>query len=110
MCSDSSSKWEMISDSEIQLSSKLSNGTSVCLDVDSNNRVIINTCKCLSKDNICDPANQWFKLVNSTRSSSGTKSFFQVDSVSDITRTDFLGSLLGWMLAGRGGISKSELN
>ncbi|GLT86556.1 hypothetical protein SLE2022_046900 [Rubroshorea leprosula] len=110
ICSDSSSKWEMISDSKMHLSSKLSNGTSVCLDVDSNNRVIINACKCLSKDNICDPASQWFKLVNSTRSSSKAKSFFQVDTISDITRTDFLGSLLGWMLAGQGGTSKSELN
>jgi hypothetical protein len=27
----------------------------------------------LSKDNACDPESQWFKLVNSTRSSTMTK-------------------------------------
>ncbi|KAJ6313481.1 hypothetical protein OIU77_014889 [Salix suchowensis] len=69
ICTDSNSKWETISDSKMHLSSKASNGTPVCLDVDSNNTIVANTCKCLSKDNTCDPQNQWFKLVNSTRSS-----------------------------------------
>ncbi|MED6216560.1 hypothetical protein PIB30_008546 [Stylosanthes scabra] len=35
-CSDSSSKWEM-----------------VCLDVDANNNIVTNSCKCLSKDTTC---------------------------------------------------------
>ncbi|KAJ6771140.1 CELLULASE FAMILY PROTEIN [Salix koriyanagi] len=69
ICTDSNSKWETISDSKMHLSSKASNGTTVCLDVDSNNTIVANTCKCLSKDNTCDPEKQWFKLVNSTRSS-----------------------------------------
>lgn len=62
------SAWEMISDSNMQLSSKLNNGTSsVCLDVDANNAIVTNACKCLNNDKTCDPASQWFKLVDSTR-------------------------------------------
>ncbi|XP_021901157.1 uncharacterized protein LOC110817069 [Carica papaya] len=67
VCTDSSSKWEPISDSKMHLSSKLSNGMSICLDVDSTNTIVTNNCKCLSGDNRCDPASQWFKLIDSTR-------------------------------------------
>ncbi|XVE85191.1 hypothetical protein DITRI_Ditri17bG0072000 [Diplodiscus trichospermus] len=70
VCSDSNSKWELIADSKMHLSSKLKNGTSICLDVDSNT-VVINSCKCLNEDNKCDPGSQWFKLVDSTRGRSG---------------------------------------
>ncbi|TKY60218.1 Endoglucanase protein [Spatholobus suberectus] len=63
-CSDPNSKWEMISDSKLHLSSKLSDGSNVCLDVDDNN-IVTGACKCLSKDNKCDPASQWFKLIDS---------------------------------------------
>ncbi|XP_062158087.1 glycosyl hydrolase 5 family protein-like [Alnus glutinosa] len=69
MCADPNSKWEAISDSKMHLSSKVGKD-SVCLDVDSNNIVVTNTCKCLSRDNMCDPGSQWFKLVDSTRSPS----------------------------------------
>ncbi|CAN0929322.1 Glycosyl hydrolase 5 family protein [Linum grandiflorum] len=65
------SNWEMISDSKLHLSTKLDDGTSsVCLDVDSDNNIVVNACKCLSKDKGCDPVSQWFKLVNSTRAPS----------------------------------------
>ncbi|KAF9673395.1 hypothetical protein SADUNF_Sadunf10G0019800 [Salix dunnii] len=74
-CTDSNSKWETISDSKMHFSSNASNGTIVCLDVDSSNTIVTNTCKCLSKDNACDPENQWFKLVNSTRSPTTKKLF-----------------------------------
>ncbi|KAJ6890203.1 hypothetical protein NC651_023877 [Populus alba x Populus x berolinensis] len=57
----------------MHLSSNASSGTTVCLDVDSNNTIVTNTCKCLSNDNACDPETQWFKLVNSTRRSTMTK-------------------------------------
>lgn len=67
ICSESNSKWETISDSKLHLAAKTSNGTTVCLDVDSNNVVVTNICKCLSRDSSCDPAGQWFKLVDSTR-------------------------------------------
>ncbi|PON42299.1 1,4-alpha-glucan-branching enzyme [Parasponia andersonii] len=66
-CTESDSNWETISDSKLQLSAKVSNGDSVCLDIDSANNVITNICKCVSRDNSCDPASQWFKLVDSTR-------------------------------------------
>ncbi|KAM7269010.1 hypothetical protein ACFE04_024507 [Oxalis oulophora] len=74
-CSDSKSKWDIISDSKMHLSSKVSNGKTVCLDVDSNNTIITSSCKCLNRDNNCDPASQWFKLVDSTRRTTTTKSW-----------------------------------
>uniref|UniRef100_A0A5B7C8W2 Putative Cellulase protein n=1 Tax=Davidia involucrata TaxID=16924 RepID=A0A5B7C8W2_DAVIN len=81
-CTDSNSKWEAISDSKMHLSSKLANGSSVCLDVDpSSNDIVTNTCKCLDRDNMCDPGSQWFKLVNSTRSRTSANSFLQIDSM-----------------------------
>ncbi|GMJ07502.1 hypothetical protein like AT3G26130 [Hibiscus trionum] len=68
-CTGSNSKWETISDSKMHLSAKLRDGKSICLDVASDNTIITNGCKCISKDNTCDPSSQWFKLVDSTRSS-----------------------------------------
>ncbi|TKY67028.1 Endoglucanase E1 [Spatholobus suberectus] len=72
ICSGPNSRWEMISDSKMHLSSQINNASTVCLDVDTNNIIVTNTCKCLSKDNTCDPRSQWFKLVNSTRKSTST--------------------------------------
>ncbi|KAK7318678.1 hypothetical protein RJT34_03383 [Clitoria ternatea] len=69
ICSGSNSKWEMISDSKLHLSSKLSNGSNVCLDVDENNIIVTNACKCLSRDHTCDPGSQWFKIIDSGRRS-----------------------------------------
>ncbi|XP_062099089.1 glycosyl hydrolase 5 family protein-like [Humulus lupulus] len=66
-CTDSDSKWEPTSDSRLQLSAKTSSGDSVCLEVDSSNNVVTNTCKCLSIKHSCDPSSQWFILVDSTR-------------------------------------------
>ncbi|KAM4120506.1 hypothetical protein ACJW30_03G137600 [Castanea mollissima] len=68
-CALSSYQWETISDSKMHLSSKVFNGSRVCLDVDSKNTVVVNSCKCLNRDNMCDPGSQWFKLVDSTSSS-----------------------------------------
>ncbi|XP_054821094.1 glycosyl hydrolase 5 family protein-like [Prosopis cineraria] len=65
-CSASDSRWEMISDSKMHLSSKVSDNSTVCLDVDSNDVIITGACKCLSTDSACDPTSQWFKLVDST--------------------------------------------
>ncbi|XP_021653492.2 glycosyl hydrolase 5 family protein [Hevea brasiliensis] len=84
ICTDSNSKWDIISDSKMHLSSKIANGTAICLDVDSNNTIVINTCKCLSRDNNCDPGSQWFKLVNSTRSSTMAKPTIRMSSILDL--------------------------
>lgn len=67
-CSDSSSKWELTSASKMHLSSQLKKGTPVCLDVDGKNEIVTNSCKCINEGYNCDPASQWFKLVDSTRS------------------------------------------
>ncbi|KAF5935162.1 hypothetical protein HYC85_026291 [Camellia sinensis] len=95
ICSGSTSKWETISDSKMHLSSKLAaDGNAICLDVDpSSNIIITNTCKCLNSDNKCNPASQWFKIVNSTRSSCVTMPFFRFNSVLDFFRKNMLGSL-----------------
>ncbi|KAK4264971.1 hypothetical protein QN277_026082 [Acacia crassicarpa] len=74
ICSGPNSKWDIISESKMHLSSKLTDGSSVCLDVDSNNNLVTNTCKCLNRDPSCDPSSQWFKLVNTTRTSVSTQS------------------------------------
>ncbi|XP_004504189.1 glycosyl hydrolase 5 family protein-like [Cicer arietinum] len=63
--SKSCSTWDMISDSTLHLSTNINNGTNVCLDVDHNNVIVTNACKCLSNDSTCDPASQWFKLIDS---------------------------------------------
>lgn len=81
ICSESNSKWETISDSKLHISSKTSNGDAVCLDVDSNNIIVTNTCKCLGRGNICDPGSQWFKLVDSTRSLNTPKSNVKINSI-----------------------------
>ncbi|KAG1370043.1 glycosyl hydrolase 5 family protein [Cocos nucifera] len=69
ICGDTNSKWELISESKMHVSTSISsNGSSLCLDVDSDGKSIVtNPCKCLSKDQSCDPESQWFKMVNSTR-------------------------------------------
>ncbi|XP_022776201.1 uncharacterized protein LOC111317932 [Durio zibethinus] len=95
ICSESNSKWEMIADSKMHLSSKLRNGTSVCLDVDLDNTIVTNSCKCLNEDNTCDPRSQWFKLVDSTRSRSGGKASLNFDSILDLPGKEFFWNLLG---------------
>ncbi|KAL8267097.1 hypothetical protein R6Q59_004441 [Mikania micrantha] len=80
ICSDSSSKWEPISASKLHLSSETNNGSVVCLDVDSENNIVTNNCRCLTNDKICDPASQWFKIINSTMGV-GTESYSRVDTI-----------------------------
>lgn len=80
ICTDASSKWEAISASKLHLSSKINNGTSVCLDIDSENNIVTNTCKCLTIDK-CDPASQWFKIINGTTGSGAAKPYIRIDSI-----------------------------
>ncbi|KAK7847958.1 hypothetical protein CFP56_005702 [Quercus suber] len=94
ICTDSTSKWETISDSKMHLSTKVDNGSTACLDVDSENTIVVSSCKCLGRDNMCDPGSQWFKLVDSTRSSCSTKSFLQMDSILALPGKDFIWKLL----------------
>ncbi|OIT34695.1 PREDICTED: uncharacterized protein LOC109244363 [Nicotiana attenuata] len=94
-CSDDSSKWEIISDSKMHLSSKLQDATSVCLDVDSNNVIVTQTCKCLStNDTTCDPGSQWFKIIDSTRVTKTTKSFLQIKPIIRFLARSFFGSYI----------------
>ncbi|XP_057530023.1 glycosyl hydrolase 5 family protein-like [Amaranthus tricolor] len=64
ICPGTGTIWAPISDSELHLAVTLSDNTTACLDVDSGNNLITTTCKCLSKDNGCDPGSQWFTLVD----------------------------------------------
>ncbi|XP_077224901.1 uncharacterized protein LOC143858150 [Tasmannia lanceolata] len=65
-CTDPGSKWDRISDSKNHLMTTLANGNSVCLDVDSTNTIITNSCKCQSGNRVCDSATQWFEIVTTT--------------------------------------------
>nr|CAD1836383.1 unnamed protein product [Ananas comosus var. bracteatus] len=71
-CSESNSKWDMVSASKMHLSTKLpNNGSTVCLDINSDGTVVTNLCKCLSQDGTCSPESQWFKIITSTRDLGG---------------------------------------
>ncbi|KAM7255502.1 hypothetical protein ACFE04_008400 [Oxalis oulophora] len=61
--------WETISDSKMHLATNMdtTGNSKLCLDVDANNKIVTNACKCLSGDSSCDPESQWFKLVDSSR-------------------------------------------
>nr|XP_004239150.1 glycosyl hydrolase 5 family protein [Solanum lycopersicum] len=95
ICSDDSSKWDIISDSKMHLSSKLQDATSVCLDVDPNNVIVTQTCKCLNtNDTTCDPGSQWFKIIDSTRTTKITKSFLQIKPIIQFLARNFFGSYI----------------
>lgn len=67
-CSKPNSKWELLSNSSMHISSKLhKNGTLLCLDVGSDGTIITNRCKCLSENGTCSPESQWFKIISSNR-------------------------------------------
>ncbi|KAL5702390.1 cellulase [Ranunculus cassubicifolius] len=68
-CDSTASRWELVSASKMQLSSKLTDGNTRCLSIDSlTTGVIITTqCSCLQGDSKCDPAYQLFKIVTSRR-------------------------------------------
>lgn len=73
------SKWKLLSESKMQISSVTRSGNSVCLDVDpGNNNIVTKSCKCLQGNSSCDPKSQWFKLVTSTRSRFKPKPFLQI--------------------------------
>ncbi|CAA3006098.1 uncharacterized protein LOC111406301 [Olea europaea var. sylvestris] len=74
ICSYANSKWETISESKMHLSSNLEDGSSVCLDIDSNHSIVTFACKCLHRNSTCDPGSQWFKIIDSTRCTSAMKS------------------------------------
>ncbi|KAK9052714.1 hypothetical protein SSX86_029344 [Deinandra increscens subsp. villosa] len=91
ICTDNnSSKWEPISASKLHLSSKTNNGTVVCLDIDSENNIVTNSCRCLTNDSRCDPASQWFKIINSTMRV-GPQPYSRVDAILQSLGANLLG-------------------
>lgn len=90
-CSRPDSKWQTISTSRMHLASTTSNKTSLCLDVDATNNVVANACKCLSKDNSCEPMSQWFKIIKATRPLKGSRLYKQISSLESLRpRSDLL--------------------
>ncbi|KMT00591.1 hypothetical protein BVRB_9g218890 [Beta vulgaris subsp. vulgaris] len=63
-CRGEGTSWAPISDSKLHLATTLSNNSTACLDVDSQNNLITTSCKCLSEKNKCDPGSQWFKIAD----------------------------------------------
>lgn len=55
-------KIKQISATKMHLSFKPNDGSLVCLDVNSENNVVANFCKCLTRDVSCESASQWFKI------------------------------------------------
>lgn len=67
-CSTPNSKWELLSNSGMHISSNLyKNGTLLCLDIGSDGSIITNRCKCLFENGTCSPESQWFKIILSNR-------------------------------------------
>ncbi|XP_043690331.1 glycosyl hydrolase 5 family protein-like [Telopea speciosissima] len=62
-CKSSNAKWERITSSKFHFSTMVNN-TTLCLDIDSNNTIVTNKCKCLTGS--CEPATQWFHIIPST--------------------------------------------
>ncbi|KAL9151618.1 hypothetical protein ABFS82_11G063100 [Erythranthe guttata] len=93
-CSDATTKWEAISESKNHLSSKLGDGTKVCLDIDSDNNIVTNNCKCLNRNSKCDPGSQWFKIIDSTRSATTDNNLLHrvIGSIVKLIAKIFLGS------------------
>lgn len=91
ICSSTNSKWEAISDSKMHLSSTLEDGTSVCLDIDSDNNIVTNECKCLDNNSKCDPGSQWFKIIESTRCGADN-TFLGIKSVAKFIAKNFVTS------------------
>lgn len=91
ICSYANSKWDAISDSKMHLSSKLKDGTDVCLDIDSDNKIVTNNCKCLDKNSKCDPGSQWFKIIESTRCGAHN-SFHEINSMVKLIANNILAS------------------
>ncbi|KAL6634050.1 hypothetical protein ACP70R_026721 [Stipagrostis hirtigluma subsp. patula] len=74
-CGDALSTWRLVSDSGMHVAVDAAPGLGgedgggmLCLDVGADGRSIVtNPCRCLRADGTCDPEQQWFKVVTSTR-------------------------------------------
>uniref|UniRef100_A0A0E0KRY7 Glycoside hydrolase family 5 domain-containing protein n=1 Tax=Oryza punctata TaxID=4537 RepID=A0A0E0KRY7_ORYPU len=80
-CSKSSSKWKLLSNSGMHVSTELTkNGTRVCLDASPDGNITTNQCKCLTVDPNCNPESQWFKIILSSKHIPGGTSILQSPS------------------------------
>jgi hypothetical protein len=89
-CSKSNSKWQLISNSKMHVSTELTkNGTRLCLEAGPDGVITTNKCKCLSVDPTCDPESQGFKIILSSRYIPRTSSILQLPSLGPLTPTSF---------------------
>ncbi|KAJ3675307.1 hypothetical protein LUZ60_004349 [Juncus effusus] len=71
-CDKSNSNWNLLSDSKMHVSTKLSkSGKNLCLDVGNDGSLVTNECKCLNFNATCSPEIQWFKIILSNREIEG---------------------------------------
>ncbi|KAM0940291.1 putative ricin B-like lectin [Dioscorea sansibarensis] len=72
ICTPSDSSWQILVSSstskKTHLATKLIDGTTLCLDVDSDNTIISNPCKDLNAAQASDFDTQWFTIVSDKRS------------------------------------------
>ena len=87
--SESCSKWQLISNSSMHVSTELAkNGTRVCLEAGPGGAITTNQCKCLTEDPSCNPENQWFKVILSSRGIPGeASSILQLPSLGSLATT-----------------------
>ncbi|KAK3142278.1 hypothetical protein QOZ80_4BG0344520 [Eleusine coracana subsp. coracana] len=89
-CSKCNSKWQLISNSKMHVSTELTkNGTRLCLEASPDGAITTNPCKCLSVDPTCDPESQWFKIILSSRDIPGGFSILQLPSLGRLTPKSF---------------------
>ncbi|KAH7681532.1 Ricin B-like lectins domain-containing protein [Dioscorea alata] len=81
ICTPSDSSWQMLvstststsTSEKTHLATKLIDGTTLCLDVDSDNTIISNPCKDLNAAQASDFDTQWFTII------SDQKSYLQIE-------------------------------
>ncbi|KAJ0989450.1 hypothetical protein J5N97_007806 [Dioscorea zingiberensis] len=75
ICNPSDSSWQVVVSSsssnpkKTHLATKLTDGTTVCLDIDSDNTIISNPCKDVQCAQASDFDSQWFSIVSNQRGS-----------------------------------------
>ena len=75
ICTPEDTQWEMIRDSErTHLSTKLADGTAVCLDIKQDGTIVSNPCRRQGSADGEEFDSQWFRVVTGPRSVDATDS------------------------------------
>ncbi|KAJ0969100.1 hypothetical protein J5N97_021977 [Dioscorea zingiberensis] len=81
ICTAPDCSWEVTSNSKPQISKKLADGSSLCLDVDSSNVLVTNPCLCLNSNGDCAADSQWFEITPRDTKGGGNSGTLPVSSL-----------------------------